>query len=127
MKSNRAVAVEVDDYIAAFPPDVREPLERLRAAIRKAAPRAEEKIGYAIPTFFLNGNLVHFAGYKKHIGFYPGASGIKAFKRELSAYKGAKGSVQFPLDEPLPLGLIGRIVRFRAKENLVRSKATKRK
>jgi uncharacterized protein YdhG (YjbR/CyaY superfamily) len=127
MKGQRTMTENIDDYVAAFPPDVRVLLAKLRATIRKAAPRAEEKISYAIPTFFLNGNLVHFAGYKKHIGFYPGASGIKAFKRELSAYKGAKGSVQFPLDEPMPLGLVRKIVRFRVKENLAKSGSAERK
>jgi uncharacterized protein YdhG (YjbR/CyaY superfamily) len=121
MKATRKRADTMDDYISKYPADVRKLLAQLRATIRKAAPRAEEKISYAIPTFFLNGNLVHFAGYKTHIGFYPGASGIKAFKRELSAYKFAKGSVRFPLDEPLPLGLIGKIVKSRVKENQERN------
>ena len=96
-------------------------LGQMRATIKKAAPQAEEKISYAMPIFFLNGNLVHFAGYKNHIGFYPAPSGISAFNDELSKYKGAKGSVQFPLDEPLPLVLITKIVKFRVKENLEKS------
>ncbi|MBA2421832.1 MAG: DUF1801 domain-containing protein, partial [Chitinophagales bacterium] len=89
-----------------------------RVIIRKAAPKAEETINYAMPTFTLNGNLVHFAAYKNHIGFYPTPSGIDAFKKELSLYKGAKGSVQFPIDKPLPWALITKIVKFRVKENL---------
>jgi uncharacterized protein YdhG (YjbR/CyaY superfamily) len=92
-------------------------LEELRALIKATAPGATEKISYAIPTFHLNGNLVHFAGYEKHIGFYPGASGIQAFKEDLKPYKSAKGSVQFPLDQPLPTDLIRRIVEFRVEEN----------
>lgn len=90
-------------------------MEELRQTIKKAAPEAEEAISYQIPTFKLNGNLVHFGGFKKHIGFYPAPRGIEAFKKELSQYKGAKGSVQFPLDEPMPLQLISKIVKFRVK------------
>jgi len=115
-------ARDIDEYIAGFPKEVQELLEELRDTIHKAAPAAEEAISYAIPTFKLNGNLVHFAGYKNHIGFYPGASGVEAFKKELSSYKGAKGSVQFPIDEPLPLALIGRIVKFRVSENMTKQK-----
>jgi uncharacterized protein YdhG (YjbR/CyaY superfamily) len=91
--------------------------------VRKAAPKAEETIKYQMPTFTLNGNLVHFAAFKKHIGFYPTPTGTKEFQKELSIYEGAKGSVQFPLDEPVPFGLISEIVRFRAKENLARAEA----
>lgn len=108
----------ITDYIADFPEDVQEIMETLRATIKKAAPEAEETINYAMPTFTLKGNLVHFAAYKNHIGFYPAPSGIEAFKKELSVFKGAKGSVQFPLDKPLPLNLITKIVKFRVKENL---------
>ncbi len=108
----------ITDYIAGFPEDVQEIMETLRATIKKAAPEAEETINYAMPTFTLKGNLVHFAAYKNHIGFYPAPSGIEAFKKELSVFKGAKGSVQFPLDKPLPLDLITKIVKFRVKENL---------
>nr|WP_068888725.1 DUF1801 domain-containing protein [Pedobacter panaciterrae] len=108
----------IDEYIASFPDDVQEILQELRATIRKAAPEAEEKISYAIPTFAFKGNLVHFAAYKKHIGFYPAPSGLEAFKEELSSYKGAKGSVQFPIDKPLPFPLITKIVKFRVIENL---------
>lgn len=113
---------EIDDCISTFPKETQKLLEQIRTTIRKAAPKAEEKISYGIPTFYLNGNLVHFSGYKNHIGFYPGASGIKKFKEELSVYKNAKGSVQFPLDKKLPLGLITKIVKFRVRENLAKSR-----
>lgn len=108
----------IDEYIASFPPQVQKILEDVRAVIRAAAPQAQEKISYQMPTFFLNGNLVHFAAFKNHIGFYPAPRGIEQFKDELSKYKGAKGSVQFPIDEPMPLELISRIVKFRAAENM---------
>ncbi|MCB0746820.1 MAG: DUF1801 domain-containing protein [Ignavibacteriae bacterium] len=108
----------IDKYIANFPNEVQKTLQKLRATIRKAAPDAEESIKYGIITYMLNGNLVHFGGFKNHIGFYPAPSAIIKFKEELSVYKGAKGSVQFPLDEPLPLKLITKIVKFRVKENL---------
>ena len=117
----------IDEYIATFPKDVQTILQKIRATIRKAAPQAEEAISYQMPTFKLNGNLVHFAAFKSHIGFYPVPSGIEKFKKELSAYKGAKGSVQFPLDQPIPYGLIGRIVKFRVKENLEKAKAKGKK
>lgn len=106
----------IDDYIAGFPSDVQEHLNRIRAIIKKVAPDAQEAIKYRIPTFVLHENLVHFAAFKNHIGFYPTSSGIKAFEDELSIYKWAKGSVQFPLDQPLPLDLIERMVRFRVAE-----------
>ena len=108
----------IDEYIAQFPKSVQEILEEIRQVIRTAAPEAEEKISYQMPTFYLQGNLVHFAAYKNHIGFYPAPTGIDAFKEDLSMYKGAKGSVQFPLREPIPLELIRKIVAFRVKENL---------
>ena len=97
-------------------------MEQMRATIKKAAPKATETISYQIPTFVLNGYLVYFAGYKNHIGFYPGAGGIAKFAKELSVYKGAKGSVQFPIDKQLPLSLITRIVKFRVKQNLEKTK-----
>jgi len=96
-------------------------LQKIRATIRKAAPNAEETINYGIPTFTLEGNLVHFAGFKNHIGFYPTPSGIEKFKKELSVYDGAKGSVKFPLNKPIPYTLISKIVKFRVKENLQRA------
>ena len=112
---------DIDKYISGFPAEIQTLLEQIRLTIRQAAPQAEEAIKYAMPTFVLNGNLVHFAAFKNHIGFYPVPSGIEAFKKELSVYKGAKGSVQFPLDKPMPLNLIAKIVEFRVKENLEKS------
>lgn len=117
---------DMDEYIAGFPEDVRVKLQTIRMTIRKAAPDAVEAISYAMPTFKLHGNLVHFAGYKNHIGFYPAPHGIEQFKEALSAYKGAKGSVQFPLDQPLPLDLITEIVLFRVKENQEKAQAKRR-
>lgn len=116
MKSARTPAGDIDEYIAGFPQDVQKILQQIRITIQKAAPDAEEAIKYQIPTFVLNGNLVHFAAFQKHIGFYPTSSGIAAFKDELSEYDSAKGSVQFPLDKAMPLALIRNIVRFRVKE-----------
>ena len=117
----------IDMYIASFPVATQVLLEELRATIKKAAPGAVEVISYQMPTFKLNRILVHFAGYKNHIGFYPGASGIEAFKNEISAYKWAKGSVQFPINQPLPLDLIARIVKYRVVEdsNLSKTKTIK--
>ncbi len=117
----------IDDYIGSFPTDIQEILEKIRATIHKAAPDAEETISYQMPTFTLKGNLVHFAAFKYHIGFYPTPSGTEKFKKALSVYKGAKGSVRFSLDEPIPFALIGQIVKFRVKENLARGKAKAKK
>ena len=117
MKSPSVAARSIDDYFAGFPDEIRKALESLRTTIRAAAPGAKEKISYQMPAFELEGNLVYFAAFKKHIGFYPTSSGIAAFRRELSAYDVSKGTVRFPLDKPLPLKLIGRIVKFRAAEN----------
>jgi len=108
----------IDEYIATFPEDVQKILQELRATIKAAAPDAEEKISYQMPTFYLKGNLVHFAAYKNHVGFYPTPSGIEKFQQELSKYEGAKGSVQFPNNESLPLDLVQKIVEFRVIENL---------
>lgn len=108
----------IDEYIATFPENIQGKLQELRATIHAAAPQAEEKISYQMPTFTLKGNLVHFAAFKKHIGFYPAPSGILEFQDELSMFKGAKGSIRFPLDQPLPLELISKIVKFRVAENL---------
>jgi uncharacterized protein YdhG (YjbR/CyaY superfamily) len=127
MENKKAGYVSIDEYIANFPKDVQLVLEKLRATIRKAAPDAEETINYQIPTFTLKGNLVHFAAFKTHIGFYPTPTGMEKFKSELSAYEGAKGSVKFPLNKPIPYGLIGRIVKFRVKENLERAAAKGKK
>jgi uncharacterized protein YdhG (YjbR/CyaY superfamily) len=126
MKTKQATPQNIDEYIAGFPNDIQEKLQKIRMTIRKAAPKAEEKISYQIPTFALCGNLVHFAAFKKHIGFFPTSSGTREFQQELSIYKGSKGSVQFPLDKPIPLGLISRIVKFRLKENLARAASKKR-
>ena len=122
-----AQAKNIDEYIACFPKEVQTILEKLRATIKKAAPDAKETINYAIPTFTLEGNLVHFAAFQNHIGFYPAPSGIEAFKKELSVYEGAKGSVQFPINKPLPLSLVTKIVKFRIKENLEKTKKKQKK
>ena len=122
MKSDQTTPKNIDEYITVFPQDVQEILEKIRLTIRKAAPDAEETISYRMPTFTLKGNLVHFAAFKKHIGFYPTPTGIEKFQEELSVYEGAKGSVRFPLDKPIPFTLISKIVKFRAKENLERAK-----
>lgn len=117
----------IDEYIAGFPPDVQRILEQIRSAIRAIAPDAAETIKYRIPTFVLHENLVHFAAFTNHVGFYPTPSGIAKFKDELSAYNSAKGSVQFPIGEPIPLNLIKKIVRFRAQEVRAKSAAKKRR
>ncbi len=127
MRTDQTVPQTIDEYIAGFPPDVQAILEKIRLTIRKAAPGAEETIKYGMPTFTLKGNLVYFAAFKKHIGFYPVPTGIEKFKKELSVYKGAKGSVQFPLDKPIPFGLISKIAKFRVKENLKRAEAKGKK
>jgi uncharacterized protein YdhG (YjbR/CyaY superfamily) len=113
---NRKLAKDIDDYVARCPKQVQRLLMQVRRTIRRAAPQATEGISYGIPTFFLNGNLVHFAAFKKHIGLYPTSSAIAAFQGGLSLYKLSKGAVQFPLDKPLPLDLIGRMVRWRVNE-----------
>ncbi len=117
----------IDEYIAAFPEEKRTTLEALRATIRAAAPDAEECISYNMPAFALHGILVYFAAAKNHIGFYPTPSAIAAFQEELSAYAGSKGAVRFPMDQPLPIDLIRRIVQFRVAENLNRAAAKARK
>ncbi len=116
--ANRSTANSIDEYLAGFSPETRKVLEEVRALIKAAAPDATETISYAMPTFDLNGHhLVHFAGYPNHIGFYPVPSGVEAFKEELKPYKSGKGSVQFPLGQPIPADLIRRIVEFRLREN----------
>ena len=115
----------IDEYIARFPPDVQATLHEMRRTIKDAAPDAEETIKYRIPTFVMHGNLVHFAGFRNHIGFYPTPSAIRAFKSALTGYPNAKGSVQFPLNKPVPLALIRRMVKFRVKE--ARAKITAEK
>ena len=112
----------MDEYIAQFPKNVRDVLEELRQVIKEVAPNAEETIDYGIPTFKFNGNLVHFAAFKNHIGFYPTPSGIEAFKKELTTFKQSKGTVQFPLDKPIPFDLVKKIVEFRVKVNKSKKK-----
>lgn len=119
--------IDIDNYIKDFPEETQKILMKVRETIKQSAPGAEETISYQIPTFTLKGNIVHFAAYKNHIGFYPTSSGIKKFKEELSACKGAKGSVQFPIDKEIPYDLISRIVQFRVKENLERVETKKGK
>lgn len=125
MRSVGRAPETVDEYIAGFPPDVQVTLQKLRATIRKAAPDAQETIKYRMPTYVVNGNLVHFAAFHDHIGFYPAPTGIEQFRKELSRYATGKGTLQFPLDEPIPLGLVRRVVLFRVKEN--RARAAKKK
>jgi uncharacterized protein YdhG (YjbR/CyaY superfamily) len=127
MRTGQTAPKNIDEYIAGFPQDVQEILGKIRMTIRRAAPDAQETIKYQMPTFTLKGNLVHFAAFKKHIGFYPVPTGIEAFKHELSVYEGGKGSVKFPLDRPIPFGLISRIVKFRVKENLKRAETKAKK
>lgn len=118
MKTEQPAPRNIDEYIAGFPPEVQEILEKVRLTIRKAVPDAEEAIKYLIPTYVLNGNLLSFAGYKKHVGLYPAPAGDEKFKEELAGYRSAKSSVRFPLDKPIPYGLISRLVKFRVKEHL---------
>jgi uncharacterized protein YdhG (YjbR/CyaY superfamily) len=118
-------AENIDEYIAGYPENVQQLLQQIRATIKEAAPMATETIKYAIPTFVLNGNLVHFGAFKNHIGFYPAPRGIEAFKEELSIYDGDKGTIRFPIDKPLPLYLISKIVKFRVQGNLEKSKKKK--
>ncbi len=118
---------DTDEYISGFPKETQKLLEHVRATIKKAAPKAEEVISYSMPAYKMDGILVWFAGHSHHIGFYPGASGIANFAKEISGYKSAKGSVQFPFDEPLPLALITKIVKFRVKENVEKAKRKKLK
>jgi len=118
MAMNREPPKNIDDYVDRFPKEVQRLLTQMRLTIKQAAPQAKEKISYGIPTLALDGNLVHFAAFKHHIGFYPTPSAITAFGKELSSYKCSKGAVQFPLDEPLPLALVSRMVKFRVTEQL---------
>lgn len=129
MKADTETPHTIDGYISGFPKDVQEILQKIRGIVKDAAPDAEEAIKYQIPTFVLNGNLVHFAAFKQHIGFYPTPSAIMQFKDALSAYHSAKGSVQFPLDSPIPYSLIKKMVKFRVKQNRdkIAAKPAKRK
>ncbi len=115
MENGRQKFESVDEYIGSFPESIQKKLEEMRAIIKTLVPEAQEKISYQMPAFYRDGVIVWYAGYAKHIGFYPGADGIAAFKAELAGYKSAKGSVQFPLDKPLPVELISKMVRFRAE------------
>jgi uncharacterized protein YdhG (YjbR/CyaY superfamily) len=123
MESEKAAPKDIDEYIAGFPPDIQEILQRIRATIRAAAPNAQEKISYQMPTFYLHGNLVHFAAFRNHIGFYPTPAGIAKFQDQPAAYTGGKGSVQFPLDKPVPLDLIREIVEYRVQGNLKKAES----
>ncbi|MFZ0639818.1 MAG: DUF1801 domain-containing protein [Candidatus Acidiferrales bacterium] len=117
-KMPRTMPKDIDEYLERHSMEDQRLLRQMRATIRKAAPEATERISYRIPTFYLNGNLVHFAAFSNHIGFYPTSSGIAAFKKQLGPYKWSKGAVQFPKDKPLPLALVIKIVKFRVKQNL---------
>lgn len=117
-------STSIDAYIKTYPESVQVTLNKLRVTIQNAAPHATETIKYGIPTFVLGGNLVHFGAYKNHIGFYPAPSGIRAFEKKLSSYKQSQGAVQFPLDKPIPLSIVTKIVRYRVKENLSKIKET---
>jgi uncharacterized protein YdhG (YjbR/CyaY superfamily) len=112
----------IDEYISSYPKNIQVLLEKMRQTIKKAAPGAEEAIRYGIPTFRLNGNLVHFGGFKNHIGFYPTPAGISAFEKELASYEKSKGAIKFPLDQPIPFDLVTKIVQLRVKEVLARRK-----
>jgi uncharacterized protein YdhG (YjbR/CyaY superfamily) len=118
--TDRSKPATIDEYIAAFPPDVQSILKRIRLTIRKTAPQAKEKISYRMPAFFLDGVLIYFAAFKNHIGMYPPVRGDEKLNKELARYRGEKGNLRFPLDEPIPYALIGRIVKFRVKEQLAR-------
>jgi len=128
MKTKQKGPKTIDEYIAGFPKDVQEILEKIRVTIRKAAPDAEETISYAIPTFTLKGKyLIYFAGYKKHIGVYPVPAGGAELNEELSVYQTGKGTLQFPLDKPIPYDLISKIVKLRVKENLAKAESKDKK
>lgn len=127
MQPDQTAPKTIDEYIAGFPPDIQARLEAIRATIRQAAPAAQEAIKYQIPTFVLNGNLISFAAYKKHIGVYPRPAGDEAFRQALAVYEDAKSSYHFPLDQPLPLDLISQIVTFRVQETLVSATAKRKK
>lgn len=123
MEGNKIKFKTTDEYILQFPLEIQEILNTLRKVIQDAAPDAKEKISYNMPAFVLHGNLVYFAAYKNHIGFYPTSSGIHAFQDEIKGYKSSKGAVQFPLDKALPYKLISKIVKFRVDENLKKAEA----
>ena len=118
----QTAAKNIDEYIAGFPRDIQERLQQLRSTIRKAAPDAEEAIKYQIPTYVWNGNLIHFAAFKNHIGLYPGSRAIENFKQELGKYELSKGTIRFPLDKPVPAALVTKIVKFNLKQRLEKAK-----
>jgi uncharacterized protein YdhG (YjbR/CyaY superfamily) len=120
---DRTASAAIDEYIAAFPPRVQSILKKIRSTIRRAAPAAEEKISYKLPAFTLNGDLIYFAAFKNHIGLYPPVKRDERLRAEISRYRAEKGNVRFPLDEPIPYALIGRIVKFRIREQLARATA----
>lgn len=126
MKTQQATPKTIDEYIAGFPKEVQEILEKIRTTITKAAPEAVEAIKYGMPTFVFHGNLVYFGAFTHHIGFYPVPTGIEAFQQDLSVYKMGKGSIQFPFDKPIPFDLITKIVQFRAIENAERAAIKKK-
>jgi uncharacterized protein YdhG (YjbR/CyaY superfamily) len=126
METKTAAPVDIDQYISGFPPEIQAILQKIRKTVQRAAPQATEAISYQMPTFRLNGNLVHFAAFKNHIGFYPTPSGTEKFQKQISSYKAAKGSIQFPLDQPIPYDLITQIVEFRVKEQLKKKPAGKK-
>ena len=127
MKADSTAPKDIDEYIAGFPEEIQEILQKIRMTIREEAPGAEEAIKYQIPTFILKGNLVHFAAFKNHIGFYPTPQGIEEFAAELAPYVSGKGSAQFPLDKPIPFDLIRRIVKLRVEKNLAKAEAKRKK
>ena len=128
MRTSKKTVRDIGEYIARFPDDVQKILEKIRTLIKEVVPDAEEKISYQIPTFTLNGSyLIYFAGFKNHVSIYPAPRGTEKFKKELAAYQGGKGTVRFPLDEPIPYGLIKRIVKFKLKENLEKGREKKKK
>lgn len=131
MEENKPGYSTIDEYIALYPPEVQEKLQAIRKVIRESAPDATEKISWRMPTFYMNGNLIHFAAFKNHIGLYPGASGIANFEYRFTEYKSSKGAVQFPMNKPLPFELITEIVRFcvadKIKEAAIKAKAKRNK
>jgi uncharacterized protein YdhG (YjbR/CyaY superfamily) len=127
MDNSRPTPKNIDEYIAGYSADIQQILQKIRALIHETAPEAQETISYQVPTFTLKGNLVHFAAFKSHISFFPASSGVEKFKNELEGYKTSKGTIQFPLGQPIPYDLIRRIVLFRVQENLTRAEAKAKK
>jgi uncharacterized protein YdhG (YjbR/CyaY superfamily) len=125
--TDRSAPRTINEYIAAFPPDIQSILERIRLTIRQAVPKAKEKISYKMPAFALHGDLIYFAAFKKHIGVFPPVRGDEKLSKEISRYRGEKGNLKFPLDEPIPYGLIARVVKFRVKEHAERVRPKRKK